>query len=107
MATEEGQRLHPGRGCLVLGVTLLLALCMVGSGLALAAQVWLPQSNLPEAYLTQACAGVRVTSRAQVGVWWISPYLARLRPLVSRRAVCGYLPWSPLLRPRGKWVFPP
>lgn len=95
------------RSGLWLGVALPTVLCLAGLGLAFAAQIGLPHSGLPEAYVTQACAGVMVTSRAQVGVWWISPYLARLRPLISRRAICGYLPWSPLLRPRGKWMFPP
>jgi hypothetical protein len=88
-----------------------LALAFVGClgcvALLAAAQARQSWTRLPTGYVTQACAGVFVTERARLGVWWISPHLARLPPRISRRAACGYVLWMPFLDARGRIVFPP
>ena len=84
--------------------------------LACAFVFWFTQVRRPRPYeFGVICASVRTTDRVQFGVAWESPQAnenLNLKPATyywnpnHRYALCGRLPWSPLLLAYRGFVFP-
>lgn len=91
-------------GCALLGALALpLALCGFG-----ALATWLGQPlipALPPGYATEMCVAVATAGWdfISVEVHWEPPGRFLNRPWAPK--VCGYLPWSPVLRSSGKQIY--
>jgi hypothetical protein len=66
----------------------------------------------PHGFVAEVCAGLKRGQHMQVSVGWISAQasgsIARPSPyyLRPRLTICAFVPWTPLLREQGGFVFP-